>query len=160
DVKGVRISELVDQDRRWERVHLVFDPEHRHVTFRHFMAAGDGARNAWQEEATGIQTLCKHLATENWREWRSLGTTGWKADLNPTAHGYVAESTLPRAALGLVENEPTIGFNVWVEGRSPHYEQVFLSPPGRRLPADPMTFADLYLTPPPAVVEEIDLGIP
>lgn len=159
-VSGVPWQEFSETDRRWERVHVAFDPEHRHVTFRHFLMAGDGTRNSWSEETQGIQTLCKHLATENWREWDQLGTAGWSSEILPAADGYTAVFRFSREALGLAENPAVVGFNVWIDGRRPNYEQVFLSPPGRRVPADPMTFADLYLTRPPAVVENVDLGIP
>lgn len=159
-VKGVPWNEFSETDRRWERVHVAFDTEHRHITFRHFMMAGDGTRNSWYEETQGIQTLCKHLATENWREWEQLGTAGWSSEILPAADGYTAVFRFSRTALGMADNPAVVGFNVWIDGRRPNYEQVFLSPPGRRVPADPMTFADLYLTGPPAVVEGVDLGIP
>ena len=159
-VRGVALDSLVGRDRTSERVHLLFDCGHTHVHFLHFTATAAGGRGEWFEFADAIQTFSKHLATENWREFSALGSSGWKARFVPVVQGYDAVFEIPLAALGLGEAPPVMGFNVWVDGRSPNYEELFLAPPRRRLPADAMSFADLYTAVPPALLSSVDLGVP
>jgi len=158
-VDGVSMSSLGKHDRAAERVHLAVDSTHNHLHFYHFSAAIAGERRLWQEYASGIQTLFKHVATEQWIEDREIVNSSWTATLKPLSKGYEVLFRAPWQVLGVDEIPPTIGLNVWVDSRAPHYEQVIFAPPRRQLPVDPFTFADVYLAKSPAAIREIDLDV-
>jgi hypothetical protein len=163
-VRGVDVSAFDPRDREIERVHLALDPAHAHEHFLHFAAGLAGERSLWRESASGIQTLFKHLSTENHVETAALTGADWTATFVPRGgQGYDVELAVAWETLGLGEpaaRPPVIGLNVWVEGRHPEYEQVFLASPRWRLPADPFSFADLTLADTSLEVREIDLGTP
>ena len=160
-VEGVPTSGFDKRDRATERVHVVIDTAHNHQDFHHFLAGLDGERGCWRETASSIQTLFKNLSTEN-HSVVDEARMDWKADFDEKPNGYEVTAEVPWAGLWLEGSRlpPAVGFNVWVDGRSPHYEQVFLSPPRHRLPADPFSFADLYLSDSPVTIQAIDFGVP
>lgn len=162
-VTGPDPSTFDARGRQMERVHLAIDGRHEHQTFHHFLASLDGRRDLYLEESSGIQTLFKNLSTENHVQLAEMAPLNWRADFETRPDGYEFNLQAPWEAVG-VENPgeipPVIGMNVWIEGRAPHYEQVFLVEPRWRLPASPFSFADVYLGDPPAAVHELDLGIP
>lgn len=161
-IRGIGPCALGPRDREMERVNLVVDAEHNHHHFHHFQATLRGDRGAWRESAGGIQTFCKHLSTENWSEDAILGGEGWSAACEETGDHYRMTFAIPWNRLGIedpCEVPPTIGINVWVDHRAPHYGQVFLAPPRWRLEADPFSFADVNLGESPVQVSGIDFGL-
>jgi len=158
-VRGVHMDSLEARDLAVERVHIAVDTAHGHTHFHHFLATAAGERRLWREHSSGIQRLFKHLATENHAEDEELIDPSWIARLEPRGDGYEALFQISWEALGIEECPPVMGLNAWVEGRTPYYEQVFLVPPRWQQPADPFSFADVYLTRSPAALREIDLGV-
>jgi hypothetical protein len=159
-VKGVAPQRLKPLDREREEVHLALDTVHGHTSFDHFMVTLAGARKLWRDSVSNIQTLCKHLSTEQSTGSAEINDVLWKAAIKNQRNGYVAEFEIPWEALRLRELPPVIGLNVWVQGRAPQYEQVFLCPPRWHIAPDPFHFADLYLVETAVTISEIDLGIP
>ncbi|MBI2190475.1 MAG: hypothetical protein HYU36_00655 [Planctomycetes bacterium] len=162
-VRGLEAIALSPRDREMERVHLALDLRHDHQTFYHFLACLDGSRGLWLEEATGIQTLFKHLSTENLVEISEGPAGGWSAGFDVRPGGYTITFRCEWVALGVEGPDRlpvAIGLNAWIDARAPEYGQVFLSPPRGRMPADPFQFADLYLSGSPVLVTSIDLGVP
>jgi len=159
-VSGVVPAALNARDRALERVHLALDPEHNHREFFHFMTALSGEHGAWREVSSHIQKLFKHLSTDYYAELSELKDAPWSATTTEFADSYEVVFDLPWTTLQVNTVPPTIGLNVWIEGRAPHYEQVFLSPSRWQVAADPFTFADAYLSPTPLTIQEIDLGVP
>ncbi len=161
DVTGTDFDALQDIDRAFERVHLLIDADLDHYTFAHFMATASGERKAWQELSGGIQTLFKNLSSENWQEEAGLAADAWTADMEPSAEGYAARFDIPWTALDVDGAPDVVGLNVWIDCRKPHYEQVLLSRPRYwRLPADAVTFANIYLNDAPVMIESIEFGVP
>lgn len=161
-VRGIKLSVLDPRDREMERVHVAIDAGHGHSEFHHFQATWKGDRGAWRESAGGIQTFCKHLSTENWSEDAVLGNAGWSAACSEAGDQYTVEFEIAWNVLGIdspAEIPPSIGLNVWIDHRAPHYGQVFLAPPRWRLEADPFSFADVYLGDSPVQVPVIDFGL-
>lgn len=161
-VSGVRPGSLDEKDQAMERVHLAIDAEHGHQKFHHFSVSLAGERRGWFEISTHIQKLFKHLATNHYAEIRKLDGESWSADIISKKNGYEVEFFIGMDALDIAlgNQSPVLGINVWLEGRRPHYEQVFLCPPRWHLPADPFNFADLYLDGGDVKIEEIDFGAP
>jgi hypothetical protein len=161
-VTGVDLAAFSDRDRAAERVHVTVDPTHGHQTFLHCSAALDGARCAAFEAASGIQTLFRHLSTENHRVTDDVADDAWSLTMPQSPAAYAMVFRLPWQLLRLAANAlpPVLGINVWVAGRRPTYEQVFLARPLWRLPACPFAFADAYLTPPQVLLAGIDFGTP
>jgi len=159
-VRGVDLDDLAERDRAMERVHIAFDVEHDHTTYRHFMLTADDHRNAWIESYGGLLTLFKHVATDAGSENRQLGCDGWTATISPSDDGYDVTFNISRTALGVTELPPVAGMDVWLEYRWPNYGQVWLCPPRYRPIADPFSFTDLYLTETPVVLTEIDYDLP
>lgn len=163
DIEGVDLRQFNTRDRECERAHVVIDAAHSHEQFHHFAVSLAGERKAWRETASSIQTLFKHLSTEAYSEICELPNTDWAARLEREDHqGYALVFEISWEALGFHgANRPGMsGINAWVDGRFPEYEQVFLSPPRWRSPADPFSFADIYLRDNYLRIEEIDLGVP
>lgn len=161
-VKGSDTKAFDDRDRQLERVNICVDPRHDHETFLHAQLTLAGGRNLWREFAAGIQTLFKNLSTESHIEQADLTASNWSGDIRSDGDGYEAIVRLPWDVLGVDgphEIPPTIGLNVWIDGRNPQYEQIFLAVPRWHLPADPFSFADVYLTGAQVVVEKIDFGV-
>ena len=168
-VEGAQTLGFSDQDREMERVHLAIDTAHNHQGFYHFLAVLGGARGArfdglrasWREAASGIQTLFKNLSTENHTALEEV-PVDWEATFNESPDRYQVTCVVPWSSVGLDGSElpPVIGLNVWIDSRRPHYAQVFLAPPRHRLPADPFSFADLYLHDSPVAVHAVDFGVP
>lgn len=160
-VEGIDITLFNNRDRASERVHLLLDTAHNHQDFYHLLAGLDGERGAWRETAGCIQTLFKNLSTENHSVLGEIRAE-WSAEFTQSAVSYQVKFRIPWSGITLEAEHlpPVIGFNLWVDGRAPHYEQIFLAPPRHRLSADPFSFADLYLSDPPAVLEQIDFKVP
>ncbi|MBI4023508.1 MAG: hypothetical protein HY360_00910 [Verrucomicrobia bacterium] len=181
---AVQWREAIDRD--CEQVHLALDTEHGHFRFHHFMINAAGERKLWRDHVTNIQTLFKHLSTEQSHGSPDITDAAWNGEMTPTSDGYLATFELPWKSLGLArlvhpsntgaacrcdstgnpeisgsrKLPPVIGLNVWIQGRVPFYEQLFLCPPRWHIAADPFHFADLYLNDTPLILTEIDLGIP
>lgn len=180
-VAGVSPQSLNDRDRELERMHLLIDAEHGNLRFHHFFASLSGERGAWRERAENIQTLFKHLSSENWNEEAEVDVEAWGcsatggsplrsdsvrcsgsdgiAPSESSRDGYEMVFSISLGALGVESLPPVVGMNVWIEGRRPCYEQVFLSRPRFRIPADPFSFADVYTTNTPIEVRRIDWGV-
>lgn len=158
-IKGVTLKSLQPRDAEAEQIHLALDTEHRHTRFFHFLQSASGEKNLWRDGVTNIQTLFKHLSSEQ-SSGVDITDAAWEAKITPTSDGYEAAFQIPWRSVGLKKPPPVIGFNVWVQGRSPFYEQVFLRPPRWQIAPDPFHFADLYLGETPVTIEEIDFGIP
>ncbi len=162
-IRGIDPARFDSRDREVESVNLVIDAAHGHLEFCHFQAGLAGARDAWLEESAGIQRLLKYLSTENHREVARIPPTSWSCEISEAIDGYLAVFTIPWEGLGMDNEEkrmPVMGLNAWVNGRHPHYEQVFFVPPRFRIAADPPDFADLYLKPGTLSVMETDFGTP
>jgi len=158
-VRGVALRSLQGADREIEEVHLAIDAAHAHMRFHHFMLGASGRKAAWRDDVGNIQTLCKHLSTEN-SSGIDLPDAQWTGELEAGSDGYTATFEIPWETLEVSAPPPVIGLNVWAQGRTPFYEQVFLSPPRWHIAADPFHFADLYLGDTPVTLREIDLGVP
>jgi hypothetical protein len=161
EVTGIAPHSFDERDAQAETLNLAFDLEHGHHDFVHLIMTFKGETRLYWEQSSSIQRLFKHLSTESQMVVRELPGTGVCATVRRRDDGYTALVTVPWSALALdspCDPPPVIGFNAWLEGRWPEYEQVYLCPPRFRL-ADAFSFADVYLGRPAIVVEEIDLGV-
>jgi hypothetical protein len=150
------------RDRAAECVNLSIDCKHTHLEFLTLSAWMEGDRRAFLAESGQIQTLFKHMTTSGYAERRELKDARWSATFANTSGGYRAEFRVPWKTLELdpAALPPTVGMNVWIDGRHPHYEQVFASTPRWMRAADAFTYMDLYLNPAPVVIRGIDLDVP
>lgn len=161
-VRGVDPSALDERDRKFERVHIAIDRDHGHANFFRFMQTLEGKRHAARESGAGLQKLAKHYVTEHWTEDAPVDADDWSCKIETCGDGYDATFDISWAALncdGRADVGPTVGFNVWIDSRYPHYEQIFLSPPQWMLPASPFAFGDLYLDEPAVTVSRVDYGV-
>jgi len=159
-VKGADLGAADDRDLAMERVHLLVDPTLGHVSFRHFMVTAAGEQHAWRESYCAMQTLFKNLSTEAWQEKAVLAEVSWSARLDRRPDGYEVRFEIPWRMLDCDAAPGVIGLNIWLEGRTPHYEQVVLSPPRYRCPADAFSFATVYLNGSDVAVRSVDFGLP
>lgn len=158
-VRGPALKDQTPRDAQEERAHLAIDVEHGHTRFAHFSISGAGERLFTRDTTSTIQTLNKHLSSDQTHCSAPVTDEGWSAEMKGTATGYEAvfrvswetlQTPLPLA----------VGLNVWIEGRTPAYEQLFLAPPRYHLAGDAFNFADVYLGKAGVTVEEIDFGVP
>ncbi len=159
-VRGPALKSLSGRDAQAERVHLALDAEHGHARYARFIAGAAGEREFWRDSYSTIQTLNKRLSTDQSAGSGPIADRGWSAEMRPRASGYEAVFRISWDTLGLDAPPAVIGLNLWLEGRTPAYEQVFLSPPRYHLAGDAFNFADLYLEGGDVALEEIDFGIP
>jgi|GEM_PF-6419184 len=161
--RGLDLSKWDEADRVFERINVAVDSNHNHSTFHRFAAGLEGKRFASLERTGLIQTLCKHLSTAQWNRVRPIESDGWRLEVSEQQDGYELWFELPWETLGIqdaADLPPTIGLNVWIDARHPHYEQTFLVPPRFHLSADAFSFADVYLNDSPVTVDTIDYGVP
>jgi hypothetical protein len=158
-VKGPPLKTLSARDAQEERVHLAVDVEHGHARFAHFSLSAAGERLFTRDVHSTIQTANKHLSSDQCQSSAPISDAGWSAEMRPTAGGH---ETVFRVSWDTLRAEApkTVGLGVWIEGRAPAYEQLFLTPPRYHLAGDSFNFADLYLGEAAVTVEEIDLGVP
>jgi hypothetical protein len=87
-VRGVNLPALAGADRGFEEVHLALDSDHDHLRFHHFMVSAAGAARLWRDVVTNIQTLAKHLSTEQSSGTDEPATVTWSHTLTETPEGY------------------------------------------------------------------------
>ncbi|MHC4871624.1 MAG: hypothetical protein ACYTFY_07255 [Planctomycetota bacterium] len=160
NVTGVNPEHLNEKDREYERIHLLLDAENNNVSFHHLVIDIAGNKEFSKESYNTIQTLFKYNSSAQRLIDQNLSADNIDAAVSENETGYSVKLTIPAKSLKCEKFPAVTGFNVIIDGRNPHYEQLMLSPARFRHNFDPFSFAKLYRCGGAVTVESLDFDVP